>query len=88
MIPGEYRLASEPVVANPGRPTVTVEVTNSGDRPIQVGPHYHFLRPMAPCFLIAPVRVDTGWIFRLAPQSASNPAMRRQVQLGGARRPP
>ena len=42
MIPGEYRLASEPVVANPGRPTVTVEVTNSGDRPIQVGSHYHF----------------------------------------------
>ncbi len=42
MIPGEYRLASEPVVANPGRQTVTLEVTNSGDRPIQVGSHYHF----------------------------------------------
>lgn len=42
MIPGEYRLASEPVIANAGRPTVTIEVTNSGDRPIQVGSHYHF----------------------------------------------
>lgn len=42
MIPGEYRLASEPVTANPGRPTVTVAVTNTGDRPVQVGSHYHF----------------------------------------------
>jgi len=41
MIPGEYRLASEPVTANPGRPTVTVAVTNTGDRPVQVGSHIH-----------------------------------------------
>lgn len=42
MIPGEYRLGAEPVVINAGRPTVEVTVTNTGDRPVQVGSHYHF----------------------------------------------
>lgn len=42
MIPGEYQLAQGDIIANVGRKTVTIEVTNSGDRPIQVGSHYHF----------------------------------------------
>jgi urease beta subunit len=42
MIPGEYFLASEPVIANAGRKTVELEVANTGDRPIQVGSHFHF----------------------------------------------
>ena len=42
MIPGEYRLGEGPIVINEGRPTVEVEVTNTGDRPVQVGSHYHF----------------------------------------------
>jgi urease subunit beta len=42
MIPGEYFLRSEPIELNAGRPTVHVTVTNSGDRPIQVGSHCHF----------------------------------------------
>lgn len=42
MIPGEYLLASEPILANEGRATVTLEVANTGDRPIQVGSHFHF----------------------------------------------
>lgn len=42
MTPGEYLLADEPIVVNEGRATVTVDVTNRGDRPIQVGSHYHF----------------------------------------------
>ncbi|HTV57351.1 MAG TPA: urease subunit beta [Verrucomicrobiae bacterium] len=42
MIPGEYLLASEPVVANEGRATVILEVANTADRPIQVGSHFHF----------------------------------------------
>ena len=42
MIPGEYQLAESDIIANVGRKTVTIEVTNSGDRPIQVGSHYHF----------------------------------------------
>jgi urease beta subunit len=42
MIPGEYLLASEPIVANQGRAQVTLLVRHTGDRPIQVGSHYHF----------------------------------------------
>ena len=42
MIPGEMKVASGDLSINVGRKAVTVKVTNSGDRPIQVGSHYHF----------------------------------------------
>ncbi|MGV0633538.1 urease subunit beta [Mycolicibacillus trivialis] len=42
MIPGEWFIADEPVEINAGRPTVQLQVRNTGDRPIQVGSHYHF----------------------------------------------
>ena len=42
MIPGEYFLASDPIEINAGRPTVRIDVTNGGDRPVQVGSHCHF----------------------------------------------
>ena len=42
MIPGEILPAAGEIELNAGRPTVTVLVANSGDRPIQVGSHYHF----------------------------------------------
>ena len=42
MIPGEYKLAPGEIELNRGRRTVSLQVTNSGDRPIQVGSHYHF----------------------------------------------
>ena len=42
MIPGEYFLKSEPIELNAGRPTTRIEVTNRGDRPVQVGSHCHF----------------------------------------------
>jgi urease subunit beta len=42
MIPGEVIPASGEIELNAGAPTVTIEVANSGDRPIQVGSHYHF----------------------------------------------
>ena len=42
MIPGEMKVFSGEVELNKGRKTVTLQVTNSGDRPIQVGSHYHF----------------------------------------------
>ena len=42
MIPGEYLLASEPVELNAGRRTAAIVVANRGDRPIQVGSHFHF----------------------------------------------
>ena len=42
MIPGEYVLQDEPVDINEGRHTATLDVSNEGDRPIQVGSHFHF----------------------------------------------
>jgi urease subunit beta len=42
MIPGEYKIAAGDLEMNKGRKTVTVKVTNTGDRPVQVGSHYHF----------------------------------------------
>jgi urease subunit beta len=42
MIPGEVRTQSGDIELNAGRKTVSVTVVNSGDRPVQVGSHYHF----------------------------------------------
>ena len=42
MIPGEYLLGDGEIIANAGRQTVELSVTNTGDRPIQVGSHFHF----------------------------------------------
>jgi len=42
MIPGEYFLSKEPVIANIKKITITLDVRNTGDRPIQIGSHTHF----------------------------------------------
>ncbi|HBG03975.1 MAG: urease subunit beta [Geobacteraceae bacterium GWC2_58_44] len=42
MIPGEMRLQTDEIFLNEGREVVTLCVANSGDRPIQIGSHYHF----------------------------------------------
>jgi len=42
MIPGEIMVQPGEIALNEGRRTVTLEVANTGDRPIQVGSHYHF----------------------------------------------
>jgi urease subunit beta len=42
MIPGETFIKAGEITLNVGRKTVTLAVTNTGDRPIQVGSHYHF----------------------------------------------
>jgi urease subunit beta len=42
MIPGEMHIEAGEIELNAGRRTLTVEVANTGDRPIQVGSHYHF----------------------------------------------
>ncbi|HSH23289.1 MAG TPA: urease subunit beta [Acidimicrobiales bacterium] len=42
MIPGEVLLGDGPVTINAGRPLTTLRVTNTGDRPVQVGSHFHF----------------------------------------------
>ncbi|HEY0440777.1 MAG TPA: urease subunit beta [Xanthobacteraceae bacterium] len=42
MIPGELFIQDGDILLNEGRATVTLDVANTGDRPIQVGSHYHF----------------------------------------------
>jgi len=42
MIPGEYFLSDASIIINSGRPTVKLTIVNTGDRPVQVGSHYHF----------------------------------------------
>jgi urease subunit beta len=42
MLPGEIDCAPGEIEINVGKPTITVTVANTGDRPIQVGSHYHF----------------------------------------------
>ena len=42
MIPGEVIAAAGDIELNAGQPTLTLEVANTGDRPVQVGSHYHF----------------------------------------------
>lgn len=42
MIPGEYILQPGDIIANAGRTTATIVVVNTGDRPVQIGSHFHF----------------------------------------------
>ena len=47
MIPGEMKIEAGEIELNAGRRSLTVEVANTGDRPIQVGSHYHFFETNA-----------------------------------------
>ena len=42
MIPGEYKIEDGEIELNAGCSTITIKIANTGDRPIQVGSHYHF----------------------------------------------
>ena len=48
MIPGEMKIEQGEITLNEGRQTLTILVANAGDRPIQVGSHYHFFE-VNPC---------------------------------------
>ena len=42
MIPGEYLIGDDPIIVNKNRETKKIQVSNTGDRPIQIGSHTHF----------------------------------------------
>jgi urease subunit beta len=42
LVPGEVIVGADPVVINAGRPVLALRIVNTGDRPVQVGSHYHF----------------------------------------------
>lgn len=89
MIPGEYHLGGEPIEINSGRPTVELRVLNTGDRPVQVGSHYHFAEANSALdFDRAAARgyrldIPAGTATRFEPGDARTVQL---VALGGARR--
>jgi urease beta subunit len=89
MIPGEYLLGDGDVIANEGRRTVELTVENTGDRPIQVGSHFHFFEvnralrfDRARAFGLR-LNVPAGTAVRFEPGDAKRVTL---VELGGARR--
>jgi urease subunit beta len=89
VIPGEYVLAEGDIVANAGRRTVELVVANTGDRPIQVGSHFHFFEAnralrfdRAQAFGMR-LNVPAGTAVRFEPGDEKRVTL---VELGGARR--
>lgn len=89
MIPGEWLLSDEPIEINTGRRTAHLAVRNTGDRPIQVGSHFHFFEVnRALDFDRAPalgMRLDvpSGQSIRFEPGDERDVDL---VEFGGARR--
>lgn len=89
MVPGEILVAAGDIVLNDGLPTIVLEVANTGDRPIQVGSHYHFAETNPGlAFDRAAARgwrldIPAGTAVRFEPGQTRSV---RLVPLGGARR--
>jgi urease subunit beta len=88
-VPGEYLLGEGDVVANANRQTIELTVANTGDRPIQVGSHFHFYeanRALRFDRLRAfgmRLNIPAGTAVRFEPGDAKHVTL---VELGGARR--
>ena len=89
MTPGETLIEEGDITLNQGRPTVELDVANSGDRPVQVGSHYHFAETNEALLFDR----DAALGFRLDIPAGTavrfEPGQSRRVQLvaiGGARR--
>lgn len=89
MIPGEIFVKKGDIICNEGRKTATVNVTNTGDRPIQVGSHFHFFE------VNKAMAFARGDAFGMRLNIAAGTAVRFEpgeekvvelVQLGGTRR--
>ena len=81
MIPGEIIPGDGPVIINDGRPVLTLRVSNTGDRPVQVGSHFHFAQANA---ALAFDR-DAAWGHRLNVPAGTavrfEPGVEREVSL-------
>jgi urease beta subunit len=89
LIPGEYLLEDGDVVANVGRRTLELTVANTGDRPIQVGSHFHFFEAnralrfeRAQAFGMR-LNIPAGTAIRFEPGDEKRVTL---VELAGARR--
>ena len=87
MIPGEMFIQDGEIELNAGRKTATLTVANTGDRPIQVGSHYHFFETNPGSSSSAKRRAACGSTSRPAPQCVSSRADARVtlVALAGKR---
>jgi len=88
MIPGELLPARGEIELNAGRPTIKLKVANTGDRPIQIGSHYHFAETNAA--LAFDRRAARGYRLNIPAGTAVRfePGQERTVELvalGGAR---
>src|ERR1044071_1171892 len=72
MIPGESKAADGEIELNKGRNPITIEVANTGDRPIQVGSHYHFFETNDA------LRFDRSAAYGRRPNIAARTAVRRE----------
>lgn len=89
MIPGEILCAEGEITLNQGAPVITLTVSNTGDRPVQVGSHYHFAETNSGLrFDRAAARgqrlnIPAGTAVRFEPGQTREVSL---VPLGGARR--
>ena len=88
MIPGEYMLVAGDVIANGGRREIELEIANTGDRPIQVGSHFHFFEvnralrfDRAAAFGMR-LNIPAGTAVRFEPGDTKKIAL---VEIGGAK---
>lgn len=81
MIPGEILPEDDDIVINHGRETCIVDVINSGDRPVQVGSHFHFAETNAA--LLFDRQTTQGFRLNIAAGTAVRfePGQRRRVEL-------
>lgn len=81
MIPGEIMHGTDPVTINAGRPALTLLVANTGDRPVQVGSHFHFAQANAALRFDR----DAAWGHRLNIAAGTavrfEPGVEREVSL-------
>lgn len=89
MIPGEILTADGDITLNAGRKAVTLTVTNTGDRPIQVGSHYHFFEVNDALAFDRPatrgmrLNIAAGTAVRFEPGQSREVEL---VEIGGGRR--
>src|SRR4029450_11933321 len=87
LVPGELFVQPGEIVLNEGRPTITLRVSNTGDRPVQVGSHYHFFETNEALFFDrGPARgyrldIPAGSAVRFEPGQSRNVTL---VAIGGA----
>ncbi|WP_067507197.1 urease subunit beta [Actinoplanes sp. TFC3] len=81
MVPGQVLFGDGDIEINPGRPVLSLTVRNTGDRPVQVGSHYHFAESNAALDFDR----DAAWGHRLAVPAGTSvrfePGMPRDVDL-------